>query len=120
MQDEKDKTLLGEEKDPFASIIDEQVDPFESKETDPFEKPLKKQEKVEIPKKEKRDLPKEDNNDYFNPISTKEEDQIYEVEPISKNEYRETRGKTSVMSFVIFCIVVLITISIQWIINMLL
>jgi hypothetical protein len=119
MQDDKDKTLMGEEKDPFASIIDEQVDPFENKETDPFETSQYKQEKVEKPKKIKRDLPQEDNNDYFNPISTKAEDQVYEIDQTPFKQYRKTGLKIRLATFVVFLVVVLLTVLIQWIMDML-
>jgi hypothetical protein len=114
MQDDKDKTLLGEEKDPFASIIDEAVDPFEKKETDPFETPLYKQDKVEKPKKIKPTRPQEDNNDFFNPISTKAEDQIYEKERSLFKSYRILGTVITVALFTMFIIAYLFSLLFQW------
>lgn len=119
MQDDKDKTLMGEEKDPYASIIDEQVDPFETQETDPFETPINKQEKAEKPQKNKRNSPEGDQNDFFNPISTKPEDQIYEVDQTLFKRYRKTGLKIRLATFVVFLVVVLLTVLIQWIMDML-
>ena len=120
MLEDKDKSLLGEEKDPFASIIDEQIDPFETPETDPFETPQSKPEKAEKPKKIKHDQIQEDNNDYFNPISTKPEDQVDEVDQTAVNSYRKIAFKFRLGSFVVFLVIVLLTMLIQWIIDMLL
>lgn len=114
MLEDKDKSLLGEEKDPFASIIDEQIDPFETPETDPFETPQSKPEKAEKPKKIKEDKIQEDNNDFFNPISTKAEDQIYEPERSIFKSYRILGTVITVAMLAMFIITYLFSLLFQW------
>lgn len=81
MNDHKDD-LMGEEKDPFASIIDEEKDPFEVDEKDPFEVTTKEPKKKAIQK-----IKPVESEDYFDPISRKPEDQLEETVIYERKSY---------------------------------
>jgi hypothetical protein len=115
MQNDKDISLFGEEKDPFASIIDDQKDPFDDdKEIDPFDTPAYKQVKVEKTIKNKRSTTEVDNNDFFNPISTKKEDQIVEEERNTLQSYRILGRVITVSLFIMFLMAYLFALFFQW------
>jgi hypothetical protein len=81
--DDKDKSLMGEEKDPFESIVDLDNDPFEKQQSTSYVIPEEKPK----PKRVKKPKNTVVEDDFFNPISHKDEDQVEEVEPHGRKAY---------------------------------
>lgn len=72
MIDDENKSLMGEEKDPFESIVDVENDPFENQTSSTYTIPEEKPKPKRV-KKEKNTVVEDD---YFNPISHEKEDQV--------------------------------------------